>query len=469
MSIPPTVFTPAARLPPEVFGTALWFLSVNDIITASHVSSAWRTAAFDHPVYWRTLMLSSASPGSLARFSHRLTRGGLRPIALYVKLLERDDQRIEKGAIPILKAAIPRARELHIGIESWYRGHLEHALAQAVPELRVFDLFYNAPGTPDIFINMGLGKYDNILVGAGSPSVLPLQLRKVTLNNIILPPNVLEAFAPTEEVEFIHTTETLLPEFPCYLFEFFPRMKRLSIAAGAVYFPKDHITSEFRNRFSQLDFLQLRFHNDYVRQCLDNLPVERIPDVRIVHASEDVIYDAFSGMESPFDIEFLEDKLDGDAFEIVVRCGKSGRTRRFFEGKEFYFTDSGRQSELLFNDFDKQMGHLLIQTSIWALVTPHLARYPTCEMLVVDIDEEVQGTVRLPQERLDLPALRTLVFQSSSIHGFSRLDAEDVVGFANRLGDMNLHLELRGTLMNVCGAEVLGDRFVGVDSIHPWA
>ncbi|KAH7089368.1 hypothetical protein BKA62DRAFT_727046 [Auriculariales sp. MPI-PUGE-AT-0066] len=455
----------------EITEAIFWLVSLKELVAASHVRRNWRRTALSHPAYWRTILLDSPRLGDRKRFAHRLEYGQMREIKLYIRLLDTDRRILD--VLSLLREAIPRAKELHIGICSVYRKQIDEVLAMAVPHLQVFEIYHHSAHTPELLPSFSLGRLDRILTGSAGPSgglVLPHNLRKIKLTNILLPPAScnIAAFASAEDVEFIHATETLLPEFPCYLFDIFPNVKRLNISAGAVEFPQNHITSEFWKRFANLDFLHLRFRTPWLNKCFEHLPITQIADVRIVAADAQVMQRIVdSHMRDRFDLEFREFKEEEGGFDIVVRDLATDRVCRLFESKELYGRDSTNTNTFFRTEFCGEVQHLHIQTSLWSLIAPWMPAFPTVTKLTVDIDNKSPEVVHLPIEVISLLNLQTILLKSTSIHGFVRVHADDVVDFANRFGLSALQLEVSGVLLDDLTSATL-QRFTAVIVNHPW-
>ncbi|EJD43276.1 hypothetical protein AURDEDRAFT_167692 [Auricularia subglabra TFB-10046 SS5] len=140
------------------------------------------------------------------------------------------DDPVLKSLIPLLKLAVPLAKSLKITIESMYRLHLEETLSIEAPFLKVFYLYYAAGPHPELPLTMPLGKGNRLFDSTTG------MLRTLHLYSIILPSKMIPAFENVDEVFFIHGSATVQNEFPCYLFDYFPKMTRLRLTGGFCWF-----------------------------------------------------------------------------------------------------------------------------------------------------------------------------------------------------------------------------------------
>ncbi|KZV81256.1 hypothetical protein EXIGLDRAFT_731544 [Exidia glandulosa HHB12029] len=68
------------RVPPEVLASCLRFLSLADLVRASHVSRHWRSVALAFPALWTDIRLTSAHPRILELLRSVLPRTGACPV-----------------------------------------------------------------------------------------------------------------------------------------------------------------------------------------------------------------------------------------------------------------------------------------------------------------------------------------------------------------------------------------------------
>ncbi|KAH7087951.1 hypothetical protein BKA62DRAFT_729233 [Auriculariales sp. MPI-PUGE-AT-0066] len=464
-------------LPTEVLQAAFTCLSALQLGDVAQVCRNWRPIAFDTP-------LDSISSGAIKRCMHRLESGRERPIDFDV-VYQGTETWVPNRIVPLLSRALPRAKHLGINVDSIFRLEIEDALCAPAPHLMLLHMRYYAEQNSDLHISMGLGKIPKLNgrelfvgpVGAlPAPSIV--HLRDIRLWNVVLPPNDIPAFAQVETVWWMHEFETDQYELPLYLFEFFPNVRHLRMKGGNCYFENAPFSTEVKERFLALESLEIHFQNDTVARFFDELPLSLMREVLVDEPDGDNVYAAFAGLVTPFTIEYTRTGRGVTEFFITVRDGRAGstRTRRFVEHTTWYEPETRDPestpitNEFFENDFEGQMGDLLIQSSLWSILVPVMPGYPTAQRLIVELDTCMNQTQTPPFEALALPALETLVLSCKHDWdpGFCYVHADDIVRFADQLTRGALDLELRGVFVDGLSFHQLQSRFRSVTENHPW-
>ncbi|EJD39366.1 hypothetical protein AURDEDRAFT_128298 [Auricularia subglabra TFB-10046 SS5] len=340
----------------------------------------------------------------------------------------------------------------HFNVESMYRTELQEVLRGQAPNLELFELGYFAAGTavPELLLNMALTPK---LFGES-----PNKLCRVWLENVILPFDPIPAFREATEVYWEHAHSTVQAKFPCYLFDFFPKMRNLRMRGGEVHFTNSPLPRRVVEHVKGLDSLMLNFWDSSMPAFFRNLELHEMEVLTLAEPDEDAIYLALEPLRSHFSL-FLT-TFGPTEFLISVQCGVYKRIRHFVEAGSYYFSGSDKTNALLENDdFALQLSTLTISSSIWELIVPFLQPLTHLPKLVVDMDELRPGVTTLPVLQLRCPALSTLVLQTRQ--RYVHLDIEDIVAFADRITERAVALELHR--VHLTGSrEVLDARFASV-------
>ncbi|EJD43288.1 hypothetical protein AURDEDRAFT_167704 [Auricularia subglabra TFB-10046 SS5] len=425
-------------LPVEVMIRTFSYLDVRGLFVMAYVCSRWRSIAFHHPKYWARIIIPTVHKGMLARMQHRLEVGGKRLMQLFeVNYLGKHDQDdpVRKFLIPMLAAAVPRTRVLIIRVESMYRLHVEAALCQAAPDLQRLSLYYESGPVPELPYWLPLGYQKKLLAGdTGS-------LRTVNLWNVVLPSVVTAAFENVDEVWFMNAFTIKLEEFPCYLFEFFPKMTRLRMALYECDFTNAPLPQLFRDRFSRLSWFDFECRPARIPDFFEHLLLHDMADVTLGSSDEDAVYLFLKPLQSWFDLVLTE--TSAFQFLITVRSRHTPRVRRFAEAFRHYHEGTPYANALLDNDgFTEQLATFHIHASLWDRLKPWLV--PSMDLLpklILELNSDTPLNVPLPREPLPCLGLKTLVVQAK--HDFAYIDAEELVAFADRLTPERVALELR--------------------------
>ncbi|KZV78095.1 hypothetical protein EXIGLDRAFT_784305 [Exidia glandulosa HHB12029] len=303
---------------------------------------------------------------------------------------------------PLVEEALPRVHILEIWLESIYRLQLEKVLSNPAPLLRVFHL-------------------------------------NVRLFNTILPRDVIPAFSRAEEVLWVHTKWTMQAEFHCYLFDFFPKVRKLRLNGGGMEFRNAPLPVTVIERFKQLELLELQFIGEYIPGFFRHLPMHSLPQLLISDAEEDGVYAAQDPLRSPFHLSIYA--TSGAEFVITVEGQKPKLVRHLLEAHKYYKPGSQLTNALLDNEeFAAQLATLEIHTSLWSMLHPWLPSFVSLPKLIVEIDEYTSKSVTLQLEALPCPALQALVLQAK--HDFVYIAAEEVLAFVDRITLQAVRLEL---------------------------
>ncbi|KZV88751.1 hypothetical protein EXIGLDRAFT_722402 [Exidia glandulosa HHB12029] len=440
------------RLPPELFCRSFSYLDVANLIDAAHVCSRWRVMAFDHPNYWAHIVVDTESHLALDLLSHRLTQGRGRRLSFVLSYTDRHEL-VPKRMIPLLQRAVPYARYLVIKVESLYRLHVEQALSQAAPNLERIELRYYAGTHPDLPLTLPLGKGNTLFLGEAA------RLRSVRLHSIILPTNPIAAFLDVEEVYWDHADTTYQEEFPCYLFDFFPKVKLLRMIGGTCWFTNVPLPQRILDIFKGLKWLDLQFMPDTITSFFHHLPLHGIPEMIISCPDEDGIYNALEPLRSPFHLSITQN-VPKEFHITVTGDGQPGLIRHFAEAHRYYYRGSEFTNLLLQNDeFAAQLASFRIHTSRWTMLNPLLPSFSVLPKLIVELDDDTHKVATLPSEPVPCQELVTLVLQAAG--DFIYLDAADVISFADRVTTRRIALELRRALI-VGSRSLLDLRFESV-------
>lgn len=437
------------RLTVELITRSLDHLSLGQLVRISHVCSRWRALALDHPIYWKKIIVDSVSQPALDLALHRINSSGSRTIDFTIDYREQHDQ-VPKRIIPLLRIALPRTRELHVKVESLYRFEVEEALCWVAPQMEYFQLLYASGPDPELPLTLPFGKGKNLFSGSAE------HLRSVVLHNIILPPQPIAAFLLVDEVFFLHKLVTHYPEFPCYLFEFFPNVTRLRLSGGFMFFENAPLPTEIVQKMRQLTSFDITFYVDSLAGFFRHLPMNDIPELSITSPDEDSIYLALDPLRSPFRLSFTYNMLN--EFFITVECGQSNFVRRFCEPFKYFAPGSERSNLLLENDeFAAQLASVRMQTSLWAMLNPWMPSLAALPKLIVEINES-ELHVALPSQPLACQHLTTLVIQTALAHDFVYIGADDLLAFADRITAAPVALELWRVLLRGALSQIK-DRF----------
>lgn len=424
------------RLPVELFTRTLALLEFKTLVTTARVCRQWRTIALDDPHFWRTIRIRDTSPRTLALAEFQLRCSRARAVDLHVDYREHDDL-VELRIVPFISKALPRCRWLQVRLESLYRLQLEKALSSPAPCMETFSLLYAAGPMPDL--HPGLPLSNDLFAG-----VAP-KLRAVRMNSVILPRKPIPAFLNAQEVFWVHAVTTYQEEFPCYLFDFFPKMTRLRMTGGECYFRNAPLPSTVLEAFSRLEYFDLEFKEVAVPLFFRHLPIHDLPDVLVASPDEDAIYLALDPLRSPFELS-IYDFDPGTEFFISIKCGQSKRTRYFAERYAYYVTGSQNASALFENnEIAAQLASFRIQASLWSMLNPWLFSLLGLPILIVELDRWSPDTVALPVEPLACPNITTLVLQSK--WDFVSVNAGDLLEFVDRITLKHVALHLRGVVI----------------------
>ncbi|EJD43289.1 hypothetical protein AURDEDRAFT_167705 [Auricularia subglabra TFB-10046 SS5] len=422
------------RMPIEMVTRVLAQLELHYLICASQVCQTWRFLAFDDPLYWRHIVISDISSQTLNRAEHRLLCGRDRTRIYFELDFWKQDRKVETHLLPMLAAALPRARILVVILKSFYRLQAEKVLSAEAKHLERFYLYYGSDPEPDLFLDITLscGLFDG----------QPRKLKHVRLQNIILPRKPIGAFLGVEEVWWLHERTTYQDEFPCYLFDFFPNTRRLRLSGGQVWFRNAPLPPHVVAIFSKLTWLDLEFQEDTLVAFFRHLPLDGIPELVLASAEFDSVYTALEPLRSYFDLALI--KTSSSEFRLTIK-GQSHLLRHFTESHRYYKAHDP-ESELvncLFADaaFFAQLGSLRIPTSLWGLLNPWIPELTHLPKLIVEIDYEYPGLAPLPREALPCRSLSILVIQAK--HHLARIDVEDLLAFAGRITKDRVALQLR--------------------------
>ncbi|EJD39368.1 hypothetical protein AURDEDRAFT_171560 [Auricularia subglabra TFB-10046 SS5] len=431
--------------PVELFTRTFLYLEVPVLICAAHVCKHWRELAFACETYWNDITVASVSPTALDLAEHRLSQGGSKPLRFTIRYTEYHktaDDPVLKRVIPLLRLAVPRAWHLGVTVESMYRLYVEEALCLEAPYLRSFWLKYHAEPIPDLPHLLPLAWDRKLFLGKTG------RLRTVHLHNIVLPLTPTAAFQEVDEVWFMHTLGTLQDEFPCYLFDFFPRARRLRMAGGNCAFSNAPLPAPVINLIRRLEWMDITFPLSSLPAFFEHLPLDDLEDLRVCSPDEDIIYRSLEPLLSYFHLDFLQHGPSD--FILSIKGDNGGRVRRFAEPFCYYHKDAKDINVLLANrEFMEQVTTLSISVTLWTRLEPWLQpTYPLVSRLIITLNEDTPLTAKLPTIVISFPRLASLVLQAANDYTVAYADADDVVAFASRVvtsGDVTL--ELRRTFV----------------------
>ncbi|EJD43274.1 hypothetical protein AURDEDRAFT_125987 [Auricularia subglabra TFB-10046 SS5] len=335
-----------------------------------------------------------------------------------------------------------------------YRIHVEDAPCQEAPELQGLTLIYDSGPVPELHYWMPLGYKKQLFCNATG------SLRIVHLFNIVLPSVVTAAFQNVDEAWFMNAFTVKLEDFPCYLFEFFPKMTRFRIAIGECDFNNAPLPQEFCDQFARLAWFDVEMRPPHLAPFFTHLPLHSIADVTVSSADEDGIYTVLEPLQSWFDLILTE--TNEFEFLITVKSRQTPRIRRFATPFRHYYAGSPYTNLLLANDgFMEQLATFHIHISLWSRIKPWLV--PSMSLLpklILELNADTPLNVPFPPEPLPCPSLKTLVLQAK--HNFAYVDAAALVAFADRLTAERIALELRRVFID--GTRALVDtRFSSVE------
>ncbi|KZV81981.1 hypothetical protein EXIGLDRAFT_779123 [Exidia glandulosa HHB12029] len=424
------------RLPVELFTRTLALLEVQTLLTAARVCHEWRIIALDDPNFWRIIRIDNTSPRTLALADLQLRCSRARAVDLYIDYRQQDDL-VESRVVPFISKALSTCRWLQVKLESLYRLQVEKALSSPAPFLETFSLLYAAEPLPDLHLRLPLSSE---LFAGTAP-----KLRSIRLHSIILPMKPIAAFLNAQEVFWVHAASTYQEEFPCYLFEFFPKLKRLRMSGGECYFRNAPLPTTVLQAFSRLEYFDLEFKEVAVPLFFRHLPIHDLPDVLVASPDEDAIYLTLDPLRSPFELS-IYDFEPGTEFFISIKCGQSNRTRYFAERYAYYVTGSKNASALFENnEIAAQLASFRIQASLWSMLNPWLFSLLGLPILIVELDRWSPDAVALPVEPLACPNITTLVLQSK--WDFVSVNAGDLLEFVDRITLKHVALHLRGVVI----------------------
>ncbi|EJD44367.1 hypothetical protein AURDEDRAFT_166457 [Auricularia subglabra TFB-10046 SS5] len=438
------------RLPIEMVTRILRQLDLKVLVRASHVCRPWRVLALDDPLYWRNISIRDVSPQTLDFAEHRLACGNGRTGVSFEIDYRRQDRMVELRLLPLLSAAMPYVRVLMVRVESFYRFQTEKVLSAEAGNLEIFHLLYGSDPKPDLFLDLTLSH--ELFAGAAG------KLKQVRLRNIIIGRKPIPAFQNVEEMWWLHHMGTRQEDFPCYLFDFFPKVRRFRMCGGQVWFRNAPLPPKVIDIFSRLKWLDIEFQEASLTAFFRHLPMDSIDEIVIGGAEFDTVYTALEPLRSYFDVA-LTATYAGE-FYITIK-GQSHLIRHFSE-KQLFYKEYLRDSDMvncIFEDaaFFAQLASLQIQTSLWALLHPWMPALTHLPKLIVEIDDD---RAVLPEETLVCPALSTLVVQAKG--EYARVDAGDLVAFVDRVTTDRVALQLRRVLVDG-QRELLASRFETVD------
>lgn len=450
------------RFPAEVHGRVFRYLTLRELIDAAHVCQHWRNLAFDNEAYWDDVTVDSVDPIALEFAEHRMRHGRARPMRFtfrYTELHLAQDDPVLKRLIPMLRLAVPRAWHLDITVESMYRLDVEDALCAKAPNLRTLWLKYHKEPRPELPRGLPLA-WDRKLFGG-----LTGRLRRVHLHNIILPLTPTAAFQEVDEVWWMHAMTTGQDDFPCYLFDFFPKATRLRMAGGPCKFLNAPLPPAIIDHIRKLKWVDLTFPLYCVADFFTHLPLDSLEDLTIAMPHEDLLYRVLEPLLSNFHLDFSQH--GPNEFVLSVRGDYSTRVRRFAELLKHYWKGGPYINALMENDaFMEQVATLSISVTLWSrLHTWMQAPYPILTTLIITLNEGTLATASLPEEIIECPTLSKLVIQAENDRSLAYVYPDDVVAFSRRLaGERKLALELRRVFL-VGDPKALGPYFEVVDSL----
>ncbi|KZV98321.1 hypothetical protein EXIGLDRAFT_763627 [Exidia glandulosa HHB12029] len=426
-------------LPQELFDRVLGFMQLSDMLCASHVSCAWRQAVFHHPKFCLDILIDDLSEGSLywARKRLHYSCGRGLPFDLTIDL-RTEHVEIERTILVWICSCLNVVRRLRITLPSIYSLSLWGVIGRAAPNIEIFELVfhmdpyaletsvYHIP--PNIFANT-------------APC-----LRRVKLMEVLAPLEPITAFAGVTDFSLMFWGNRW-QMFPRELFEFMPRLKRLTLAGGRIQFASDSITPRVTSGLHQLEHLDMTYNPNRNLEILQRLDTSVVPALTIVNADEDVVYAALTPLRAPFHITIT--RAISTEFHIIVYSESTRQIRRFVEFDRKYAAGSTDYSALFDNkDFASQLSSLTLATSLWSMIVPWLpAPYTALSRLIVFIDDpSAESNLHvLPREPLECPGVEVLVFQAK--YEFAYVEEEDLVNFVGRLTSKRVELQLHRVLV----------------------
>ncbi|KZV94982.1 hypothetical protein EXIGLDRAFT_766701 [Exidia glandulosa HHB12029] len=433
MNRPPGV----QSLPNELLSRTVSFLDFPSLVHTAHTCAHWRILAFNDPLFWRDIAIFGVENHELDWARLRLDYARDRPINITVDYRPVDEH-VPLKLVPLIRRAVPRARSIHVCIESLYRLDLEDALCQAAPHLERLTLLY-AAYPPELHLSLPFGKGKHILADT------PGRLRVVRLNSIILPKIPTKAFAAADEVFFNNTLTTYQPDFPSYLWDFFPNMTRLRLSGGECHFANAPLPGHIIAAVARLAYLDLKYIARSLPGFFRHLPIHKIPEVLIFCADEDAVYSALDPLRSPFHMMISPVIGEGviyPEFNITVRGSDPTLVRHLAEPFCDYYPGSHKTNALLENnEFAAQLDDLTMYTTLWDKLASWLPSFALLPKLIVIIDDDSPDAVLLPRTPIPCPALITLVLQAKGDFVYVKVD--DLLEFADRLTPSRPVLELR--------------------------
>ncbi|EJD43265.1 hypothetical protein AURDEDRAFT_167681 [Auricularia subglabra TFB-10046 SS5] len=444
-------------LPVELHEPFFALLNVRDVIRAAHVCAHWRAIAFDSPSYWADITVGDVAPAALDFAEHRAQQGGNRLLNLTINYTEKhdggDDPMLQR-VLPLLCSLLPRVRDLRLTVASVYRSGLEDSLCAEAPNLRLLRLTYASDLLADLRFDQPLGHQRTLLAGHTG------NLRVVHLYDVVFPENPIPAFRNVDEVLWMTAMSSVQPDFPSYLFDFFPECTRLRMTGGGMGFANAPLPWAILEKFRMLKWVDIEFPIPSLSGFFTHLPMDDLYDLTVCSPDDDYTHRTLKPLLSPYHVDLGQN--GPDEFFLSVKGDKSQRVRRFAEPLKYYYAGTPDMSPLLGNgEFFERVTTLSIHLSLWSRLKPWLLpSYPALSQLIVSLNVSPGLTAQFPEEELACPGLKTLVIQAES--EFACVDAEELVKFANRIGSQVMALELRSVIIRGERGR-FGDRFSPVE------
>ncbi|EJD47518.1 hypothetical protein AURDEDRAFT_163389 [Auricularia subglabra TFB-10046 SS5] len=206
-----------SKLPVELLSLIFDGLSLQDLLTASRVSSFWRAVAFRHSRFWRDIKLTSLETPALDLFHARLDASTYQGIHIYVCVPTVEfPSRLCSVVLPALVRNLHRIEGLYFKLDIRYDVELFASLSVPAPHLAAFDVSFAHESRSSDALPA------NLFAGT-APKLQELQLQNVQL----YPEHIPAAFANTSVLVYSFTVPQ---SFPTAVFAHCQALRKLHIS-----------------------------------------------------------------------------------------------------------------------------------------------------------------------------------------------------------------------------------------------
>lgn len=368
------------RIPAELIGHALDFVSLRDIIVVGHVCSYWHAIARNHPIFWRDIILDTASAAALKLFRARLQQRTDCAVSVTIWMPYEDTfDAFISCVLPLMVEHLHRIRLLHIAAHATAQSQIYLRLCErAAPVLCIFRLhFFRGPRRDPLPVD---------LFARAAPELREVSLHGFDLTRVERCPPALSA---VEAVALVFGNGEVHRALQLDCLATWPAVKRVYVQNGCLVYggPPSDRTAAVMQRLEAL--------NLWVTQTPSELlawgPTARIPTIELTEREHPAMLEALAHLRGDWQLNVLPAAGKPDLFLLNYSTAEAPDIRRILVDYVPFYAPSNTRISPAFTSYNLVMPvvQLTLHASLWTMLAPHMAPFPTCKTLIIEIDDKL--------------------------------------------------------------------------------